>query len=391
MRRGFRAAVPAGLGVSAFLALFGSRNGILWAIGIGAFVYFKAIRTDRVLVWLRRFHQDERGRLRFSTILRRACFGVCVPITLQDSSFKTSYMIGGSALILLYPLLIPILFLPPILAFALTAWTVGFQSSVGVAAGSVAAVFALVFTVVFVARSVVRLGYTTLDARKAMAALERLLGAIRRRKGPGAGVVVLKCEDQSWQQVVTSALQKADVALLDISERSANVLWELRLASATLPVTSIILACRSEDDERQQLPLSIAQWVREAVGTDAAAKLRVFLYPARNPPIGPQRALVYQQTTEALGDVVLAAASTSSRAAQGAPERRSIVTDHVLILVSLVCATFTLVVGIFGPYHDLRNVLEALAASTVLGLLISIPVFISLWWRRRRRLGVHTG
>ena len=237
--RAFRLALPVGLFIAALLVFLGSRSGIMWGMAIGYVVYVKAVRSDRVLVWLRRFHRAEPGVLRFSTVLQRACSGLCVPMTLQDSSFKTSYAVSGSGLLLFYPVLGNLFIVPPVLVFVVTAGVLG---AIG---GAFAGATALILEIVVVRLLLMRRGYRTLDARKATATLDRLMSAIRRRKGQGIGVLILKCEDQSWQQVVSDALQKADVALLDVSEPSPNVLWELRQACQTLSTTSVILACRS--------------------------------------------------------------------------------------------------------------------------------------------------
>jgi hypothetical protein len=59
-----------------------------WAIIVGFLLYFRMMRADKYAVWLRRFHKTEPKRLRFSMLLNRACSGLCVPITVQDSAFK---------------------------------------------------------------------------------------------------------------------------------------------------------------------------------------------------------------------------------------------------------------------------------------------------------------
>jgi hypothetical protein len=373
----FRLALPAGLFVSALMAFLGVRNPLPWGLVIGFFVYLKAVRSDRVLVWLRRFHRAEPGLLPFGTVLQRACSGLCVPMTLQDSSFKTSYAVSGIGLLPFYPM-IALFFFPPILVFLVT------QGVLGELGGGFAAVASFLFSIVLLWRLFTRLGYRTLDAKKAMATLDRLVNAIRRRKGQGAGVLVLKCEDQSWQGVVDLALRKADLALLDVTEPSPSVLWELRQACQTMPTKSVILACRSESDQPQQLPQNVAEMVREAVGSDVAARLRVFYYPAKNPPVGPGRQRTYKKTAEALREALKDAVASKLFPLQRETQTLTALwRDYALLLVSLICATYIFFAAVFGPYN-LRNAIEAVMGSAVLGLLISLPVLAWLWWRRGR-------
>ena len=50
------------------------------------------MRTKLFLIWLRRFHQTEKNQFRFSNVISSACYDMCIPVTIQDSKFKRSYI-----------------------------------------------------------------------------------------------------------------------------------------------------------------------------------------------------------------------------------------------------------------------------------------------------------
>ena len=76
----------------------------LWPFVVGLFVYFRLLRANTYVVWLRRFHQSARSGLHFDRVLSEGTSGLCVPLTIQDSSFQTSYFSSASRLTILFPI-----------------------------------------------------------------------------------------------------------------------------------------------------------------------------------------------------------------------------------------------------------------------------------------------
>jgi hypothetical protein len=294
-------ALAAGTAVFACLDLVGASD-MSWAIVVGSFVYYRAGRSDRILIWLRRFNQRERGPAALSRLMTIACRGVAVPITLQDSSFHTSYVAvldnfrffalsallllialglafaGGTVLSLVFPRLDE------------TSWTIGLLPLV-VLPG--------------LWREARRLGYRELEPDET-AALDRSLAEVRNRRSLTAGILVLKCADRAWRDVVSRALDRADAVLIDVSDPSTSLLWELQVASKRLPPSSILLACRTPQGRAEPLPEEVAAQVRAAVGEEMASLMRVVCYSGVSAwRTLPGRSL--RRATEALGHAVACA------------------------------------------------------------------------------------
>ena len=64
----------------------------------------------------------------------------------------------------------------------------------------------------------------------------------------GTGIEVLKCDDDIWRAVVDSALQRARVAVVDLSEPTDSVLWELGRALEHLGELGVLLTAEEGGD-----------------------------------------------------------------------------------------------------------------------------------------------
>jgi hypothetical protein len=62
------------------------------ALFVGFWTSFR--RADGVVLWLRRFHQRELKKARFGWLLFNVCWGIAKPITIQDSTYRTSWYTG---------------------------------------------------------------------------------------------------------------------------------------------------------------------------------------------------------------------------------------------------------------------------------------------------------
>jgi membrane protein implicated in regulation of membrane protease activity len=271
--------------LSTALALVLGFASIVWSIVIGYFVYLRQTRSHRALLWLRRFHQSEPERLRFQFALNRACAALCLPITIQDSSYKTSYLAGGSQLILLIPLFFGISFLLAVM----TAIAIYFAAEVTLGVSNISiALAALIGLGILIASSLAvkkflhLKGHKQLTRENAVPTLLKLLERIRRQKSFSLGTLVLKCGDEFWREVVQECMRGVDVVLIDVSDITDNVLWEIQTIAAISPKRPMLLAYGVTAPEEQQLPEEIRSKLGTAIGDERLAKTLCIYYPAKS-------------------------------------------------------------------------------------------------------------
>lgn len=83
-------------------------------------------------------------------------------------------------------------------------------------------------------------------------------------KGKRKGASVLRIRDDHWKEAVSLALRSTDVAIIDLTDVSANVAWELEKAVQTPGGERIVFICA--DTGARALPLDAVAQVRTALG-----------------------------------------------------------------------------------------------------------------------------
>jgi hypothetical protein len=296
-RRRVRRAAFAWLGTflaaNAFLLVIARSFSITLGAGIGLYAMLRATRSRRLVVWLRRFHQGTSGALRFNRPLVGACWGIAVPVTIQDSSYKTSYEHGFTRVLLFYPLIM--------LGALLAMLTAGIGTlSLGdlglplAGQRGVMLVLSLVFFGMYayaLRRTLVRRGYAKLAGHKGLSAATVELEAIKNGKRHTYGIRIFSCDDSIWQQVVQSYVERADAIIIDVTNPSENVLWELKTAEQSVGAESIVLAC-GYDADPPELPEHARSMLASAMGTERLARCSIFFYPAHVAQSGPTVAAI---------------------------------------------------------------------------------------------------
>jgi len=173
--------------------------------------------------------------------------------------------------------------------------------------GSATAVGAVVIVLVVLAWTVVfsvatwrygvrRGGFTVLRGSHGRSKAEKLLRAVRQgKKSVGIGVIVLKCEyeEESWKPVVDAALGQARVAIVDLSEPTKFLLWELGRALDHLGEHGVIVTA----EEGIDIDAVIAQADGDGDLTTEAGRIvrgewirsNLVTYPAAEHPTGAPR------------------------------------------------------------------------------------------------------
>lgn len=275
------------LGVLAAGGLYGGLMRLGFDIGMWAsvaffFVYFVLTRPKRFVLWLRRFNLANPKRTRFNRILNIACDGLCVPVTIQDSSFDTSYAASWSRLFQLLPLAFGVItILPFIVGFGL-AWIaeqLSANSTVMIVVGIAGGLGSFCLLLYKYKGSLHRRGQIILRKGSATAHLREVLAKIASRKSIKFGVVVMNCSDEEWQEVVQLAMCEASAVIIDVSDLTANLHWELIQTLRLRDPGSILLACGTTEG-RRELSTAVRDQLQAIVGEEKLSRLNVFYYPS---------------------------------------------------------------------------------------------------------------
>jgi hypothetical protein len=227
-------------------------------------------RGNNLIVWLRRFHVKRGGGLRFNELLVAACQGLGFPLTVQDTTVRSSDAE-------VTPRFLPYLFLWSIW---LTAMVMGLGKE-----------FPIIMMISFLVGIVLsflmfflggRIGYHHLDdLLQGREQTLHLIQEIRERRGQHGddSVLILRCQDHFWRDVVQFCLENASAVVIDVTEVSENVIWELNTALHLLAPQSIILACGLGAGAAEELPGDALVALAAELGTDGSNRVQQFFYP----------------------------------------------------------------------------------------------------------------
>jgi len=102
-------------------------------------------------------------------------------------------------------------------------------------------------------------------------------------------VLIFKSPDEVWHDVVEFILGKVDGVLIDVTEPSENLVWELENSFKTKLPESIIITFGLKADAPKKLPDTIYKELERITGKIDLANLSIFYYPAEQPPFGLKR------------------------------------------------------------------------------------------------------
>lgn len=278
--RGFARSMASGLPF-AFLALpFGGM--LFWS-------FARSSGATKVVVWLRRFHQQEPSRFplpKYFTMVGTGRFQVA---TIQDTRFKTAYITGVTRSVLAMAGIQVLLVIPfLILSLYITIKLLGFSVTPGGGAmvtALVAGVLTLVLQTAFVAPIFVfivrRRGVVALkdgaDVARATAWIDRVHSGVGHFL---PGLKIFKCGDDFWEQAVAALLARCDAAIIDVSELNQNMRWELRQCLSLLGPERVIVTYGVSPDRYPDDPDEVLVKRLEAeIGRDLLEKVLFWPYP----------------------------------------------------------------------------------------------------------------
>jgi len=249
------------------LYLMGSATLLLVFAGLQARV--STYRTGYLILWLRRFHR--RRQKPFLRALNNACEFVGMPLTIQDSSFRFSVGFAIGRLLPWIGFFVVIRFFGGLLGGPLVADLASVVGGMVIAVGIGTSYWWAFFS---------------LRGEGSSQRLLRLIEKIRAGRARSGGAMILRAQDEFWRPIVEQALQHADAIIIDVTEPSENVIWELQAASKLRPAGSILLACaideNTPDNPSPRLPEAIRSELERALGEAQFGRLSIFLYPAGN-------------------------------------------------------------------------------------------------------------
>lgn len=260
-----------------------------------------ALTPQRVqAMWLRRFQAESGDTFRTSRVIDQlARYGVSA-LTLQDRDVQLSFEQRRNRLAPLFWLF----FIPVIAAlgyFAMTSWNEtqaaaeaftptadDFAGAIGQAIGNAigtAVVLIMIIVIVMVAFMASTLVIMALAAiagpigamftrgRDDYRGLPRLLERIGKGRGP-RGASIVRVSDAHWREAVTSSLAAVDVAIIDLTNVSEHVAWEIAEAAKACTTSGLVFICR----DNAALSDAAKAAVRGALGRE---HIHVVHYPER--------------------------------------------------------------------------------------------------------------
>jgi hypothetical protein len=286
--------------------------GFIWigAIALFAFLFYvvgrwtydsvhAALTPQRVqAMWLRRFQAESGGAFRTSRVIDRLSRHGVAALTLQDRDVQLSFEQRRNRLAPVFWLL----FIPVGLLIGYALWNgwqdaqadimnlppaqdlrTGIGQAIGAALGVAiiailliigffASILLTMIAVMLIAAIIGPIGAALSKNRDDFKSLPRLLERIKRGRRRGASIV--RVSDANWREAVTSSLAAVDVAIIDLSNVSEHVAWEIGEAARACSASGLIFICRDDAELSDAAKLA----VRNALGREM---IGIVHYPAR--------------------------------------------------------------------------------------------------------------
>jgi hypothetical protein len=252
-------------------------------------------------MWLRRFQSERGNAFRTSRVIDRLSRHGISALTLQDRDVQLSFEQRRNRLAPVFWLL----FIPIALLLAYSIWQawigaradimdlppaetfqqgVGqiFGAFIGLIAIALIMVAALVFgimatlvVVMLIAALSGPIGAMFSKSRDDFRSLPKLLRRIERGKGR-RGAEIVRISDANWREAVCSSLSAVDVAIIDLTDVSDHVAWEIGEAVKACGPSGLVFICSGS--KGVGLTDAARAAVRHALGRDPG---NVVFYPAR--------------------------------------------------------------------------------------------------------------
>jgi hypothetical protein len=261
----------------AYFKIYGPGVALIFAMIL--FAAAAPLKGDRLVLWLRRFHVRHPRGVHFERLLWGACAVLSFPLTVQDSTIKRSSEMAISKLNLFSPLLL----------IVSAVATVIFYDVIGRPDEHIVLML-LFFGVLYLSLSwlaYLKLGCINLSPANARKKTLRLIRKIQTRNGWHiGGSFVLRCGDSFWRETIELLLNSASVAVIDVTEISDNVIWELETARRLIGSESIVVAYGVAEGAAKEIPLAQLEQLSGRLGSEWLARAQPFFYPLGRNQLG---------------------------------------------------------------------------------------------------------
>lgn len=265
-----------------------------------------ALTPQRVqAMWLRRFQAESGGTFRTSRVIDKLSRHGVAALTLQDRDAQLSFEQRRNRLAPFFW----VVFLPVSAAlgyFAVSQWNDtraaaeafrptadNFGDAIGQAIGNaigtgvvliliivIAAVAFMAATLIIMALAALAgpVGAALRGKRDDYPRLPRLLQRIKAGRGP-RGASIVRISDDHWRDAVSSSLGAVDVAIIDLTEVTEHVAWEIAEAAKACTNSGLVFICRDGAELSDAAKLA----VRAALGRE---HIHVVHYPEKRSASG---------------------------------------------------------------------------------------------------------
>jgi hypothetical protein len=241
-------------------------------------------QNSSLVFWLRGFRAGPLRAPGFPPVLRSACAGLSTPVTLQNDQYALSSEVGFyrnfafHVTIFVAPLILGLLLCIP-LYFLLRDVSAGALAITGLVLGPGLGI-ALGLLMKWRQRRTGIFRLTGENADTELAALLRKLAGARKWSPGVAGVAVITVPAAHWRSAVLKTLEQSVLVVIEVTDLTENLAWELAAAMMKLPPERIVIASavkaqHSEESYRE----AIRQRIGNVAGQELAPRFPLFLYP----------------------------------------------------------------------------------------------------------------
>jgi len=223
------------------------------------------LAQPRFVLLLRRFGPRAKKKdFILAKYLGRACRGLAIPATIQDRSFRGELPIFSQ--VIQQTLLFPAAALGMFVFVMLMPHSILMRFSENLGGAIVVIVGVAVYLALYVALRWAKVKRA--NERDYVAMLDRFVKKTHtRRFWTYSGTRVMKFPDTVWRQAVEFCLRAADAIVIDLSDISENVEWEIATAFRIVASQKIMLtwAVDNSEDDRTKLSQSLCERLLQIV------------------------------------------------------------------------------------------------------------------------------